>query len=441
MEKDKIIGVLKEQNFWGKDQPLGLPRKEFLSQLDSLSKLKEAIAIVGVRRSGKSTLAKQFMAEKIQKGLKKEETLYVNIEEPPFSSSLNLDLLDEIYSAYQEIISRKNGLIVLDEIQNIPAWEKWVRSKLENDPPAKIILTGSSAKLLSSEFSTVLSGRKVTLEVSPFSFGEFINYRGIDISAKYNLVLKKDQILPLLREYLEFGGFPRVVAETTENKKVLLKEYFDSILLRDVSARYKIKEVNVLKALSTIILTQNASLVSIAKLTTAIQDSFKIKVSLETVSRFMSYLESAYLVFFVPIFSYKIKEQMKYPRKVYCIDTGLRNAVSFRFLEDLGKLAENMVFLELRKSGKEVFYWKSRRDKEVDFVIKKGLMVDTLINVCWNISAPETKAREVNSLLEAMEEFNLKEGLIITEDYEVEEKLKGKTIKYLPLWKWLLKDK
>ncbi|MEW5896358.1 MAG: ATP-binding protein [Nanoarchaeota archaeon] len=438
MEKDKIIQILQGQNFWGKDQQLGFIRKSYLKTFRSRSQLKEALVLVGVRRCGKSTLSKQFMAELIQKGVKKEETLYINLEEPPFSSYLNLELLDMIYSAYREIISDQTKIIVLDEIQNIPAWEKWVRSKLENDPTIKIIVTGSSSKLLSSEFSTVLSGRSIPFEIYPFSFREFAGLNGLKIENEKEIYLNKEKLKLLLRKYLEFGGFPRVVLEAKENKNLLLKEYYESILLRDVAARYQIKEINVLKALSTLILTQNGSLVSIAKLTTAIQEAFKLKVSLETISRFMSYLESAYLIFFAPIFSYKIKEQMKYPRKVYCIDTGLRNAVSFRFSEDLGKLAETVVFLKLRKEDKEIFYWKSDKNKEVDFVVRKGMKIHRLINVCWNLSNAETRKRETESLIEAMIEFKMKEAILITDDEEREEKKTGRTIKFIPLWKWLL---
>lgn len=245
----------------------------------------------------------------------------------------------------------------------------------------------------------------------------------------------------MLKEYLEFGGFPRVVLETRENKKALLDEYFEAIVLRDVAARYNVRETGLLRAFATVLLNNSSSPVSIARLAGILQESFKQRISLETVSRFLAYTESAFLAFLVPIFSYKIKEQMRYPRKAYCIDTGMRNAVSFRFSQDMGRLYENLVFLELNRMGLDIYYWKDRQGREVDFVIKNGTKVREAVQVCFDASKAETRKREVRALMKCMDEFRLKEGLIITETEDEEDNIGGKKIIFRPLWKWIMQHR
>jgi hypothetical protein len=290
---------------------------------------------------------------------------------------------------------------------------------------------------LSSEFTTVLSGRSINLNIFPLSFKEFVRFNDKKIKQYKDIVLDKNRVNSLMSEYLEFGGFPRVVLETKDNKSILLKEYFEAIVLRDIVSRHNIRDVSLLKAFATILLTNIASPTSIGKLASVLQGSFNRKTSLETVSRFLEYAESAFLIFPVQIFSYKIKDQLQYPRKVYCIDTGLRNAVSFRFSEDIGRLYENLVYLELKRKGREIYYWKDPQHREVDFVIKEGMNVKELIQVCFDISDEKTKKREITALIKAMEEFKLNTGTIITEDYEDEEETSEKAINYIPLWKWL----
>lgn len=436
--KEEIVRVLYDLNFWGKDQEVGIVREKYLEKLIKIKDMKESISIAGVRRCGKSTITKQFLKHVIEKGAKKENTLYVDFEEPSFSQYLNSNILDIVYNAYREVINPEDfAYIVLDEVQNVPNWEKWVRAKQEREN-VKIIVTGSSSKLMSSEFSTVLGGRSININIFPLSFKEFVKFKGKDVKMYKGVVIDKNVVRSLLREYLEFGGFPGVVMEKKENKTILLKEYFDSIVFRDVVLRYSIRDVNLLKALSIIIQTNISLPLSIGKLASILQDSFKRKTSLETVSRFLEYFESAFLVFLVPIFSYKIKDQLQYPRKIYTIDTGLRNAVCFRFSEDMGKLYENVVFLELKRKGKEIYYWKDSQQREVDFVIKEGTRVKKLIQVCLNLENEKTRKREINALITAMDEFGINNGTIINDDYKCEENFDGKIIKFIPLYEWLL---
>ncbi len=436
LSREEALRAIRDLNFWGKDQDTGILRSDYVDTIVGLKAMEETTVLTGVRRGGKTTIAKQFLGHVIKQGAKKEQTLYVNFDEPIFNPYLNLELMDTIYEAYRERINiDQMAYIVFDEIQNISAWEKWVRSRQEKEK-VKIIVSGSSSKLLSSEFSTALSGRNIQMDIYPLSFPEFVSFKGNGIE-KGKEFLEKRKLSSLLRQYVEFGGFPKVVLEAKDKKEMLLKEYFNGIILRDVAARYNIKETDTLKALATILCTYASNSVSIGKLANLLSESFKHKTSLETISNYMHYMESAFFVFFVPVFSFRIKDQMKYPKKVYCIDCGLRNTVSFRFKEDLGRLYENAVFLELKRNKKDMYYWKNEEGKEVDFILKEGLKVTKAIQVCYDIRDSETREREVSALVKCLEEFSLKEGLIITDEEEKEDRVEGKKIRYIPLWKWL----
>jgi len=169
----------------------------------------------------------------------------------------------------------------------------------------------------------------------------------------------------------------------------------------------------------------------------------KLEISTDTIEKFSNYLESVYLIFFLKRFSFKFKEQEKSPRKVYSIDSGLANTAGFRFSQNIGRIAENLVFLELTRKKAlnpniEIFYWKNDRHQEVDFIIKEGMKIKELIQVCWKLNELKTREREINGLIKGLEELKLDKGLIITEEQEGIEYIKNKKIKFIPLYKWLL---
>ena len=213
--------------------------------------------------------------------------------------------------------------------------------------------------------------------------------------------------------------------------------YFDDILNKDLAKRYRIRKTEALKKLAKFYFTNMASPITFNSM------SKFLNLSTDTVEKFSDYFSTAYLIFFLKRFSFKTKEQEKSPRKVYAVDTGLANAVGFRFSQNSGHLAENIVFSSLQREkmfnpGLELYYWKDSRHNEVDFLIKEGLKVNQAIQVCWQINQPQTKEREIKNLRKVMKEFKLSEGLIITEDDAGEEKVKEGKIKLLPLWQWLL---
>jgi hypothetical protein len=434
MDKFEILTILEDWNFWKKEINTGVIRNLYLEKLKKNITTDQIITITGARRSGKSFIMRQLAKNLADEGIDKKQILMVNFEDPRFTQ-LDTKLLQKIYETYLESLNPAGiPYIFLDEIQEVTNWEKWVRMMHELGK-AKIIISGSNAKLLSKELSTLLTGRHIDITIFPLSFREFLFFNNIELKEELDIINKKIEINRLLKEYFEFGSFPEVVLNA--QKEEILLSYFDDIINKDLVKRYRIRKPEKLKNLIMFYLSNISSQISFNALKN------HLLISTSTVENFSNYLEIVYLTFFLKRFSFKIKEQEKSPRKVYAIDSGLSNMVGFRFSQNIGKIAENLVFLELlRKKAEnpkiELYYWKNQRHQEVDFVIKEGLRIKNLIQVSWDINKLNTKKREINSLLKALEEIKLKEGTIITEDYEGEEYIKGKKIKYLPLWKWLL---
>jgi predicted AAA+ superfamily ATPase len=417
MQKEEILKILGDWNFWEKDQDTGICRTSYLNEIRRLGD-NFVLALVGARRAGKSTILRQHLKE-LLRTVKRKRTLFVNFEDQRYTE-LNLQLLNDIYETYLQFVNpEKKPFLFLDEIHHISGWEKFVRS-LHERKAAHIFVSGSSSKLLSEEFGTVLTGRHLDIEVFPLDFAEFLMFKGLHIKEKFEVYTKRVDLQRYFREYLEWGGFPEVILNKA--KKDILLKYFEDVIQKDLINRYKLRQAEKLKTLA------KYYLMNISSPTTFNSISKAQQIPINTVGRFSSLLDSVYLVFFVRRFSYSMKEQERSPRKVYCIDTGLRNVVCFRFLENLGQLAENAVFIHLRKSGKEIFYWKDRYDREVDFVVKEGLKVKELIQVCWDVSDRKTKERSIKSLVEAAKEFKIKTGIVLTENHSEELKAKGNTI-------------
>ncbi len=434
MDKNELFSILNDWNFWRKEIETGIARKAYVERFKALSKSNQVITVTGPRRAGKSFLMRQMGAELMSQGVKKENLLYANFEDPRFTS-LDTKLMDEIFSTYKEFLAPKGEFyLFLDEIQEIEQWEKWVRMMHELKK-AKLVISGSNAKLLSRELGTLLTGRHLDLSVFPLSFKEFLGFNGIQKLDKLSLVAHEADIKGLLRKYVEWGSFPEVAL--SEQKKEILLNYFEDLVTKDLLRRFKIRKPQAMKSLIKYYLS------NVGNLTTFSSTEKFLKISADTVEKFSGYFEDVYLIFFLKRFSFKVREQEKSPRKVYSIDTGLCNAVGFRFSENIGKLVENIVFLELRRRQAlhpemEMYYWKDEHHREVDFVVKQGKNVGELIQVCWNLNDPKTKNREIRSLAKAMDELNKNEATIITEEYEAVEDVKGKKITYAPLWRWLL---
>jgi len=432
MDKGLILEILNDWNFWKKKQKTGKKRSGYLKTCLKLLKSNIVVAIIGIRRAGKSYLMRQVARSLISGGVEAKNILIVNFEDQRFTRFYP-KMLWEIYDVYFEFLSpNAKPYIFLDEIHNVPGWERWVRTVHELGK-AKVVVSGSSSKLLAGELATVLTGRHLDLYVYPLDFNEFLNFKNVIIKDRLDIISKKTKIKTLFRKYLEWGGFPEVVL--SENKKLLLLNYFDDILTKDIEKRYKIKKGELLRTLARFYLT------NISRPVTFNSIRKFLSTATITVGKFSSYLEEANLIFFIKRFSYSVKEQEKSPRKVYSADAGLANAVGFKFSENSGQMLENLAAIELKRRQNqnpnlEIYYWR-HNNKEIDFVLKEGLKVKDLIQVCWNVEGFEVKKRELKPLIEGMEKFKLKKGIVITEDYENKEKVKNKIIRYVPIWKWL----
>lgn len=417
--------LLKIIDFWqGVAEEKGLRNRQQVAKIDT--ETKEVVDIVGPRRSGKSSVMKIL----IQKLKPKGNFLYMNFEDPYFIDHNTPVVLEELVETYKEYYQSKLNYLFFDEVQNIASWEKAVR-KLRDSGQYKIFISGSSSKLLSSELASLLSGRHLSYQLLPLSFAEYLDFGGITIQGKKDIILKEKTLLRHFGEYLDWGGFPAVVIS---RKQELLKQYYFDMIQKDIVKRYEIREKAVLDKMGVYLLTNSAKTISV----TAMKNLYGI--SHELASTYLEYFKDAFLVFEVPQFSYSVKTQQKALKKIYAVDTGLANTISFRFSQDKGRILETSVFLALKQLGKEMYYYKTKSGKEIDFLIKESDFKIQLIQVAWDIEDEKTKQREVGRLVEAMEEQKVGQGLLLTYDTNGNVPVKGGQIQIRPVNQWILEQ-
>lgn len=391
--------ILRPTNYWGdlRKSP-GKLRSEYVSWLLEQSENNNVSAVIGVRRAGKSTILKQVIHHLIaQEGVKPENTLLINLEDPRLIELLqNANLLSLIDMFKQQADLRSKIYVVFDEIQNVSNWEAVIRTLHDQEPNLKIYVTGSSAQLLGKELGTKLAGRYITTEVFPLSFAE------------YQTFAKKD-----LKSFVQSGGFPDpVLTSNLLMREQLLKDYYDSILLRDITARYGIRDDFKLRRLSAQLFAAVANQASSYRL------SKDLEVSPDTVLQYFNYIEDAFLGFFIPKFALSLRKQNYNPKKFYSIDTGLQSAISFRVLDDISKLFENTVFLALRRVSDQIYYWQE--DKEVDFIVKEKEQIVYLVNASVSIKQESTRNREIDSLMAGMHALQQSESILVLMEGESE---------------------
>lgn len=392
-------------------------------QRDGLQEAKKGMqsnlikVITGPRRAGKSVFAIQIL-----QGL---DFSYINFDDERL---LNISDYEEILKAMREVYG-ETRYVLFDEIQNLRSWEVFI-NRLQRKG-LNIVITGSNAHLLSRELSTHLTGRYIQFQIFPFSFIEFLRAR--DFAVDDNLKIKERQglLLNCLDEYLKSGGYPEVVVKNAEAKNYLTT-LFESILFKDVTKRWNVRYTKKLHDLGHYLITNHSGEFSYTRLKNVL--SFR---SVHTVENYVSYLIEAFIIFDINRFSYKLKEQLRSPQKVYAYDTGMINAVKFTVTRDTGKLIENAVAIELLRRGIEPYYYKTVSGKEIDFVIRHGSEIKELIQVCYNPEDHETKKREVNALIKSSKELKCDNLLIISWDYAGEETFADKKVVFLPLWRWL----
>ena len=381
---------------------LGMPR-DVLPQLPSVRNF--ATVVTGVRRSGKSTLLDQWTSEN------GGNVVSVHFDDLRLASFSSNDFL----LLYEIAKERKVDTLVLDEVQDIVGWEKFVVGCL--DRKLRVMVTGSNAKLLSREFGTKLTGRHLNIELFPFSYPEFLRFT------------KKRASKSSIDEYLSIGGFPAYVES---RQRMVLSELFNDILYRDIVVRYSLKDAAPIKGLATFLLGHVGCRISPSR----IKDSVHV-ASASTILEYFNYLEETYLVQRIPRFAASQKASMSAPKKVYACDTGLVSAIESIDEANLGHKLENLVYLKLRNPDDSMFYFVNDADgTECDFVIERRDGTFGAVQVCWELSR-DNEEREINGALRAMERFGLKEAVLVTRDQSDLISEGGRIIRVVPAWKWL----
>lgn len=417
MEKTELRDIIADQN--DKKEPEGLIERDIFAKAKSYLKNKPVIIISGVRRCGKSTLLSQMR--------RRYPGYYVNFDDDRL---INFKVGD--FQALEELFIEmygKRDVFYFDEIQNIPMWERFVRRL--HDEGKKVFVTGSNASMLSRELGTHLTGRHLVLHMFPFSFREYLRLRRCELKKNsLHLTEAKAKIKGHFRNYFLNGGFPEYLKDLNAE---YLKTLYENILYRDILVRYKItgeKSFKELVYLAVNSISKEISFNSIKK-TLGLGSSTTIK-------DYFDYLENSFIVLLVPRFDYSLRRQMYFNKKVYCIDNGLAKSIGFRVTPDSGRLLENMVFIELKRRETDVYYYSGRR--ECDFLVKEAAMnISGAIQVCFELTR-ENRERETEGLKEAMQKFNLREGLILTYDQEEDIPVGKKKIAVRPVWKWLLEN-
>lgn len=424
--KEKWAEIIKD--FHEKKLPETINRE---IKVSSSPKIKRAVSFIGPRRAGK-TYEMFILIKELTTNIKKERILYINLERADLGVVTYSDLVVMLEAYYQLYPENKKEQIwlFLDEIQNVSLWEKFVRTCL--DEGIKIFITGSSSKLLSKEIATSMRGRTLTYKVLPFSFKEFLEAKSFKKKEFYSST-EKALLLNYLDEYFLYGGYPEAVIYKEEKEKIL-RDIFDTAILKDIIERHKIRNNALMKNLIKALLVSKEF--SINKFHNYLK-SQGIKAGKNALYNYLGYLEDAFFVFSLRKFSLSYKKSEQTIPKIYFIDNGL---LTINNIDDKGRLMENLVFTELLRKELDISYYQTLLKEEVDFVIKEGKKVKELIQVCYNIEDFMTEQREINALLKASNEFNCNKLIIITKEADKENVVKDKKIIYIPLWKYLLQN-
>jgi hypothetical protein len=430
---EEYISVLSDYNFWGKRIDTGIPRNSYT---DMIIKFLNGINIVtesGIRRCGKSFISMQAASLLIQNGYTPEDVLIINFDDERLQN--NISTLDDIYNAYKKLIKKTdNNIIIIDEAQEVPGWEKFVRTYSEK---IKFIITGSSSKLLSSEFSTLLSGRNININITPLSFIEYLKFNNIIIKDRKALAINLENILKYLELYIKFGGMPAPTLHPDIHQE-LIKSYFDTIILKDIMDRYKIREGDKLKFLIKYYLTNISSLITYNSIYKSVKNV--LLLPLKSIQRYSEYMETSGLIFFTKKFSYSIRERENSPKKVYSIDNSFSYYFGYNFMENKGKFIENAVaqeFIRLRNVIPllELYYYREK-SYEIDFIVKiKNAIIP--VQVTYMINKTNVK-REVKGIIEFSNKFKTKYGIIINSNINEEQSYDGIKIQFIKLYQWLI---
>lgn len=430
-----MIHILKEMilDFQEADLRTGVSRRIDVTPVSG-----KATICIGVRRGGKSTFMFQLMRRLLDSGIHRRNILYLNFFDDRLHS-LRHDRLGVILEAYFSLYPEKKNTekiyCFFDEIQVVPGWEPFI-DRLMRTEKCEVYITGSSARMLSREIATGMRGRALSWEIFPFSFREFLDFNGIEsdgpLPSKKRLTIQK-----AFDAYWETGGFPEVAGRERMLRIKIHQEYWGAMLFRDLVERHDISHPQAVADLAHWLVDNVASLYSVNKLTGHLK-SLGHRAPKPAVSDYLEWFEDAYVMFTVRIFDASLARANANPKKIYCIDHALVTSVSSGVLLNAGHLLENLVFTALRRVTADIFYYKSKAGREVDFIVRRQDGSPMLVQVCESMAAPKTRKREIAALSEAMAELTLTEGVIVTRTDEERIHVDSGTIAVVPAWRFLL---
>lgn len=413
--------------WWEYRLPEIKPREIDLTSYIS-NKIKKIICVVGFRRVGKTFLLFDFARKIGQKNC-----LYINFEDERLPKKTII--LTKLVEIIQELIGDKPFFLLLDEVQNIPDWSRFAR-RINDTTSYTVIVSGSSSRLSSAEIPTELRGRTLSVEVSPLTFSEFLHFNDKTID-----IPKKD-LLYFLRQYLLFGGLPEITLVEEGKKQILLDEYYNTFIVRDIFERYHPRQKEAFRNLIRLLL--NSTYITLGKLTNTLK-SIQFQIGKSTISSYIHYLQSSYFFRLLEIHTPNVKKRIAYPKKIYCIDSFFLNRYATNFSHNYGHLMEQVVYQKLRKNMIrsplfEIYYWKDYAQNEIDFVCLENNSADRLIQVTFASGIEEIHEREIKALLKGSHQLHCNNLLIITWDLETTIIKKNKKILCIPLYHWLLSN-
>ncbi len=398
----------------------------------------KATIIIGVRRSGKSTLLSQIADNWLSEGVLRENILYINFFDDRLSKLQTLGpdiVMQSYYSLYPHKKTQETTYCFFDEIQIIPGWEAFIDRILRTENVV-VYISGSSAQMLSKEIATQMRGRALSWELFPFSFKEFTDHLNIE----RNLPLNTQQRLFIenaFQNYWDCGGFPEVSGLEKSLRIKVHQEYFESIVFRDLIERYDISHPRALVDLAKHMLENIASMYTVNSMTGFLK-SLGYSVPKSSVSEYLKWFEDAYFLFTVRLYDASFRRSNANPKKIYCVDHALIRSVSSGILTNSGHILENIIFMAIRRLTSDIFYYKTKSNMEVDFVFKNTEGKLILMQVCESLINPKTRQREINALEAAMAELKVTYGFIITRNDSESLVIESGTIEILPVWKALL---
>lgn len=420
--------------FGERELPRPTPRAAALAELPG-----KADALVGMRRVGKTWRMVQHMVGLLDRGVPRRRLLYVNLEDERLSVQAGelSELMDAWYARYPEVVTQEHWLY-LDEVQNVPGWERFVRRLLDQER-IHVFVTGSSSKMLSAEIATSLRGRALATEVLPFSFAEALTHRSIALPVAWPVgAAERAQLIHAFDLYLESGGFPEVQRVDATMRRCILQEYIDVAVLRDVIERHGVTQVSALRGLVRRLLANPAGKFTANRLYRDLQ-SQGLSVGKDTVHELLAHIEDAHLVYTVPLWTASTARRNTNPRKAYPVDPALSRVMAFAKPDDVGHRLEDLVYLELRRRGyAEIGYLDTEQGFEVDFCGRDAEGSPQLVQVSAQLSDPDTRARELRALEAGMAEVGVGHATLVTRHEEETLRLSSGVVRVVPAWRWLL---